>query len=204
MDIITFAHQHYDAFYIILSYLKTDDKQNLFFSNLQLQAALTNYKTMTRFINNFQTITFSFPQQNYDKQGNPIKKRHRTHISKTFNANATKIKCNTCNKYFYNAKHERSFNNCNRHPNYRWHNNKMYIAIIGKDKKGHKHTSKQHFLPESTYRQPVLCNTCRKFIYYNTTAKPINDRCSHCKFCGYCLWRNRQNISKVIVQTFNI
>ena len=95
MDIITFAHQQYDAFYIILSYLKTDDKRNLFFSNLQLQAALTNYKTMARFINNFQTITFSFPQQKYDKQGNPIKKSHRTHANKTFNAKAIKIKCNT-------------------------------------------------------------------------------------------------------------
>ena len=95
MNIITFAQQQYDAFYIILSYLKPDDKRNLFFSNLQLQAALTNYKSMARFVNNFQTITFSFPQQNYDKQGNPIKKRYRTHINKTFNANATKIKCNT-------------------------------------------------------------------------------------------------------------
>ena len=135
--------------------------------------------------------------ENHDSDGN---------MSNLFlpNHDMIEIKGKSGNKYFYNAKFERSFNNCNRHPNYRWHNNKMYIAIIGKDKKGHKHTSKQHFLPESTYRQPVLCNTCRKFIYYNTTAKPINDRCSHCKFCGYCLWRNRQNISKVIVQTFNI
>lgn len=93
MSIKTFANKQHDAFHIILTYLNRDDKRNLFFSNKQLQTTLSNHKTMKKFTNKYQALTFHFPQQNYDKKGNLIRKRHRTSITKTFNANATKIKC---------------------------------------------------------------------------------------------------------------
>lgn len=188
MALLNIAKHHYNIISIILTYLKYSEKRNLFFTNIQLQTLLTKHKTMKQFENiiKYQTLTFHFPRPFYHKQGYPTRNKHQNHITTIVNAGAIKIKCQTCHIFFYNPKHEKQFKTCNQHQLYKWHQDKMYITKIGRDKKGHNHTTKKYFQPNGTFRQLILCDNCYTFLYYHTSHKTVKDTCAHCYWKATC------------------
>jgi len=182
MSLLTIAKNYHHITSIILSYLNYTSRRNLFFANPKLQLTLTKHHAMKQFSNiiKHQTLTFYFPPIQYDKNGYPKRKKHQASIKTIVNAGAAKIICHTCNKPFFNTKHEKQFPTCETHQQYKWHDNKMYITKKGYDKLGNRHNSKRHFQPNGTTRQLVLCNVCHDFLYYHTNIKTIKALCAHC------------------------
>ena len=182
MSLLTITSNYNHITLIILSYLDYTTKRNLFFTNSKLQQTLIKYKTMKPFtdIIKHQTLTFYFPPTRYNKKGHPRRNKQQTYITTFVNAGATKITCQTCNKLFYNAKHERQIQTCDKHQKYQWHNNKMHIIKKGHDKLGNKHNSQRHFQPNGTTRQLILCHLCHNFLYYHTSTRTIKTLCAHC------------------------
>ena len=122
------ALHHPKLFSNILHHLTHEDKRKLYFTNTQLQHALSQQPTMNQFTRTLQlqTLTFYFPAITYGKKG-PLRTKYRTSLTTIVNTNATKLTCNSCHIPYYNPNHEKHYTDCRQHADYTWTNNNMYI-----------------------------------------------------------------------------
>ena len=181
MKILHLALHHPKLLSHILRYLTNEDKRKFFFTNNQLQHALSTYPTMTQFSQTLQlqTLTFYFPDVTYGKRG-PLHSKHRTSLTIVVNTNATKLTCLACLPPYYNPNHEKQYRKCQQHRDYTSINN-MYITIKGRDLRGHLHATKQCFKPIGNNRKLCYCNSCKSFLFYLSGNGVTYITCYNCR-----------------------
>ena len=197
------ALHHPKLFSNILHHLTHEDKRKLYFTNTQLQHALSQQPTMSQFSRTLQlqTLTFYFPAITYGKKG-PLRTKYRTSLTTIVNTNATKLTCNSCHIPYYNPNHEKHYTDCRQHANYTWTNNNMYIIKKGYDLLGRLHTTKQYFQPIGSNRTLCYCQVCRLFLFYLTGNDVTYITCYNCKRSQTRLTRYQIPLPRTYKQRF--
>ena len=169
MNITQLLSSYRPATQRILDYLNTEDRRKLFFTSTHIQQILAPYSEMQEFATTAEQlhITFYFPRLTHGKHETKYAKR-RNVINIQANALALKIPCQQCGTLFYNANYETEFKQCANHKQYSYSKGQMKIKHRGQDLFGKFWTSKEPYEAVGTARALCYCNTCNKFMYYNS------------------------------------